>query len=135
MYLQNENDVLVARFTSYLVQVAKHAGYDYFRQKRRYHCDYFSQCAALSAVQEFDQVYNEFRDPQTDFEFDDPKIQYAYQKLNEQRKLVLRYSFLYGFSEEEIADTLGLKKDYVRVVRFRALQSMRRILGLEGHDE
>ena len=83
---QSRNDILVARFTAYLVKVAKHTSYDYFRQKRRCDCDNFSNIVTSDSAIEFTQLYDALRTPQTDFEFEDSKIQYAYQKLNEQRK-------------------------------------------------
>lgn len=132
MYQKSENDVLVARFTAYLVKVAKHASFDYFRQKRRYYSNISGFAATEEASVEFDQLYDQMRSPQTEFEFDNPKIQHAYQKLNLQRQMILKYTFLYGFSEEEIAALTGQKKEYIRVIRFRALNSMRKMLGLEG---
>jgi RNA polymerase sigma-70 factor (ECF subfamily) len=59
----------------------------------------------------------------------------AIEQLTEAQRELVTLKFLEGFDNAEIATLTGRSPEAIRVLQFRALRALRRILGDEGHDD
>lgn len=128
MHNGNESNHLIARFTTYLKVVAENTRNDIIRQNKRYIKSNFGDFVYFGAAVSFEDQYESERPIADDFEFESETMQAAFDRLRVRSKDILRYTFIHGLTEKEIALLVGCDREYVKKIRYRALRRLRELI-------
>lgn len=111
-------------FRAWLYRIAHNALIDFYRTKK-------TDCGALE----------DFPDPEGSIPAQDAyinretndEIRKTIRRLDETAKHVVISRFIAGLTPKEIAHTLGVSEGHVRIIQYRAIQKIRKMLG-EMHE-
>lgn len=123
---------LIAQFTAFLTLVVRNARGQYLRQKIRYDRDILSPGPDFDGpVEDFDTQYTALRIPQDSFEFEEERLARVFSQLPGLKQQVLKYYFIDDMETSEIASLLGIKESHARLIKYRAIDKLRKLI-LEG---
>ena len=125
MSTENNGSHLIARFTRYLCVVAQNARFDKLRELHRYEKHFCSFDSDWDGEVPFEENYASVLPMERDFEFANTLYDDSFGMLGEKSQQVLRYTFIHGLSEDEIAVLLGCKRESVAKLRYRAISRLR----------
>lgn len=113
-------------FAAYLFQVARNALIDHYRKNKN----------PLSSIDEDINLGGEDPDPEDTVsrKIDFQDLQRVMETLPEDYKNVLTLRFLSGLSPEETANMMNRSEGAIRVLQFRALAALKRLLNRGGVD-
>ena len=80
------------------------------------------------ASESFEDGYASVRPFERDFEFSNDLYDSSFEQLGEKARQILRYTFIHGLSEDEIAVLLGCKRESVKKFRYRAVCRLRELI-------
>ncbi len=107
-------------FAAWLFAIARNLITDHYRNRKN--------LVPLDDVANSTQVDGVDLQKEAEDSFDRTQVRSAVAKLKGDRQRVIRLRFIDGFSYEEIAQILKKSEGAIRVIQYRALQDLRRIL-------
>jgi len=107
-------------FAAWLFAIARNLITDHYRNRKN--------LVLLDDVANSTQVDGVDLQKEAEDSFDRTQVRSAVAKLKGDRQRVIRLRFIDGFSYEEIAQILKKSEGAIRVIQYRALQDLRRIL-------
>lgn len=135
---ESERDELRARFTGWLEVTLYRAKLNYLkRQERERNTLYVGMLPEELLVEEnLEQKWVHRLTEQKGFDFEQEKLEKAFQYLTQQRQQILTLLFVEEKTPEEIARQLGCSKQNVYKQRSQALAALRNMLekGGEGNE-
>jgi len=124
------NDVLRARFTSWLSTLLWRARIDYVRSKAKE-----VKTVPIDDLSEVElSKVDHYTFTESEFQFEEERLAEAFFSLPLHRQRILTMLFVEGLTPAEIAQVLHCRPNYVSVQRHRALKELRRILTKEGGE-
>ena len=127
--IEDDDPVLLQRFTAYIRKVADYARLEYLRKMD-------SKVEEVPLNQHMADTLG-YEDPPSasdNFDFTEDKLADAFNSLDILRRRILTLTFVEGLTAQETADKLGCTVDYVYLQKHRALKKLRDQL-MEGGGE
>ena len=109
-----------APFVAWLITIAHNLVVDHYRAKRK--------LVSLEETEASSQIDETSPEVVAEAMFDKSYVRNAILKLKEEKQKVILMRFIDGFSYGEIAKTLGKSEGAVRVIQYRALNDLKRML-------
>lgn len=110
-----------APFITWLITIASHLIADHYRSRQK-----------MTKIDEIykNNPYNQMINPeeQAEVSFNNTRIKEAVLKLKGDKQRVILMHFIDGFSYEELAKALNKSENAVRVIQYRALADLKRLL-------
>ncbi|MCL2343192.1 MAG: sigma-70 family RNA polymerase sigma factor [Firmicutes bacterium] len=117
--IEDDDLILLWRFSDWIEQVVTHASTEYLRSQR-----FRKQEISLEEAPQEKLSYEENL-PAMEFEFTDGRLSEAFDELKQLRQQILTFRYVDGLSSSEIADKLGCPVDTVYSQKSRALKKLR----------
>jgi RNA polymerase sigma-70 factor, ECF subfamily len=109
----------IENIKSWFYRSAKNLVIDYYRtQKNTFPIDHFRNKSDKEISPESNFVFNE----------DHKRLKTAFEMLDPSQQMIITLRFLMGLSHGETAEIMNLKVGTLRVLQFRALRKLRKIL-------
>ena len=125
--IEDDDPVLLGRFTVWMERVVVHAAADYIRRQG------YRKREVLELPSEEPSYEDPFPVSNDDFDFAEDKLAEAFLNLTLLRQRILTLVFVEGLPALEVADKLGCSVDYVYKQKHKALKKLRDQL-MEGGD-
>ncbi len=126
--IEDDDPAMRGRFTKWMVEVVKHAAYDYLRRHE-------NQQQNTYGLTPPDHAGCENQTPASDgFDFEEERLSQAFSGLSLLRRRILTLTFVEGLTAQETADRLGCKVEDVYLQKHRVIKKLRDLL-MEGGGE
>jgi RNA polymerase sigma-70 factor, ECF subfamily len=116
----------IESFKPWLYRTAANQVIDHYRtRKESFSLDLLADASDGQSSPEMRMVFKE----------DQHRLRKALERLEPTEQKIIAFRFVSGLSHAETAKAIGVKEDYVRVLQYRALRKLRKILkDGDGHE-